>query len=173
MWVKGSTRRSITVLSTSVISPIVTRRTFFPVASAASRMMRCILWKTGFSGWARMAMTLSWMPDASCLIPSSPFETSLSEAIPALSTAWESIASMMTSSPMRLISRSTRSRFTRMVAGGAADAAASEVGAGFSCIGVSVCWDGATGGVSALGTCEPPASWSADAICLSTDGVSG
>jgi hypothetical protein len=59
----------------------------FPVASAASRMILCILWKTGFSGCARMAMTLSWMPEASCLIPSRPFDTSLSEARPALSTA--------------------------------------------------------------------------------------
>jgi hypothetical protein len=59
----------------------------FPVASAASRMILCILWNTGFNGCARMAMTLSWMPEASCLIPSRPFETSLSEARPALSTA--------------------------------------------------------------------------------------
>jgi hypothetical protein len=54
----------------------------FPVASAASRIILCILWNTGFSGCARIAMTLSWIPEASCLIPSRPLETSLSEARP-------------------------------------------------------------------------------------------
>ncbi|MNY37148.1 hypothetical protein D3C86_1716860 [compost metagenome] len=59
MWVIGSARRSTTVLSTSVSSPDVTRRTRLPVISATSRTRRGMRWNTDFTGWARMAMTLS------------------------------------------------------------------------------------------------------------------
>ncbi len=50
MWVNGSARRSMTVLSTSVASPSVLSRTSFPVASQTSRIIRDILWKQGFHG---------------------------------------------------------------------------------------------------------------------------
>ena len=67
MWVSGSASRSITVLSTSVLSPRVTSLAFLPVASEASRTMRDMRWKSGFTGWARIAMTPSWMSRASSL----------------------------------------------------------------------------------------------------------
>ena len=59
MCVNGSERRSMTVLSTSVFSPSVIRRTSFPTAEEASRTIRDILWKRDFTGWARIIMTLS------------------------------------------------------------------------------------------------------------------
>ena len=51
--------RSITVLSTSVCSPSVTRRTDLPVRAATSRTRRGMRWNTDFTGCARIAITLS------------------------------------------------------------------------------------------------------------------
>ncbi len=72
MWVSGSARRSMTVLSTSVASPSVTRRTDLPVIAATSRTSRGIRWNTDFTGWARIAMTLSWISRVSCSSSSRP-----------------------------------------------------------------------------------------------------
>ena len=47
MWVSGSASSSTTVLSTSVDSPSVRRRTSLPVASATSRTMRDMRWNSG------------------------------------------------------------------------------------------------------------------------------
>ena len=59
IWVMGSVSRSMTVLSTSVPSPSVTRRTCLPVMAATSRTRRGMRWNTDLTGWARMAITLS------------------------------------------------------------------------------------------------------------------
>ena len=71
MWTRGSDRRSMTVLSTSQPSPSVTRRTDLPTMAATSRTRRGMRWKTARTGWARMAITLSWMSWIRCSSPSS------------------------------------------------------------------------------------------------------
>ncbi len=117
MLVIGSVSRSITVLSTSVPSPSVTSRACLPVRLAISRTRRGIRWKTAFTGWARMAVTLSWISRVSCSRPSRPTRTLEALEKPASITFWASMAWLITSSPTRSIRRSTRSRSTRIVVG--------------------------------------------------------
>ena len=81
-------------------------------------------WNTDFTGWARMAMTLSWISRVSSSRSSSPTEMPDDRARPLSTTRWASMACWITSSPTTLISRSTRSRSTRMV--GAALAAVTD-----------------------------------------------
>ena len=59
MWVSGSLSRSMIVLSTSVVSPTISSRTFLPVLADSSRTSRGMRWNTDFTGWARIDMTLS------------------------------------------------------------------------------------------------------------------
>ena len=115
MWVSGSARRSMTVLSTSVFSPSVTRRTDLPVMSATSRTIRDMRWNTDFTGCARIAITLSWISRVSCSSSSRPMMTPEAARSPPRSRCCASMAWLMTSSPTRLMRRSTRSRSTRMV----------------------------------------------------------
>ncbi|MND28962.1 hypothetical protein D3C80_194600 [compost metagenome] len=86
-----------------------------PTMSATSRTIRDMRWKTGLTGCARIAMTESWISRVSCCSSSRPM---LIDDTPLLSfsmTLCESIAWLITSSPTRLIRRSTRSRSTRIV----------------------------------------------------------
>ena len=55
----GSARRSTKLLSTSVISPSMTKFTSLPVASPASLTIRAMRWNSGFTGCARIAITAS------------------------------------------------------------------------------------------------------------------
>ena len=82
----------MTVLSTSVASPSVTRCTDLPVASATSRMIRDIRWNTGLTGWARMAITLSWISRESCSSSSRPIATEDERTTPASEARCASIA---------------------------------------------------------------------------------
>ena len=50
------------VLSTSVVSPNISIWTFLPVFADSSRTSRGIRWNTELTGWARIAMTLSFRP---------------------------------------------------------------------------------------------------------------
>ena len=58
-WVRGSDNCSITVLSTSVFSPLITSRACLPSLVDRSRTRRGALENSALTGWARMAMTLS------------------------------------------------------------------------------------------------------------------
>ena len=109
----------MTVLSTSVLSPSVTRRTGLPVMSATSRTMRGMRWNTDFTGCARIAMTLSWISRVSCsqLVEAHVDDGGALRARFSM-TLCDSIAWLMTSSPTRSIRRSTRSRSTRIVVAG-------------------------------------------------------
>ena len=115
MCVKGSARRSITVRSTSAPSPSVFSRTFLPVASATSRTMRAMRWNSGRTGCARIAITLSWISRVRCSRSSRPVAMLAFLTAPASSTRCVNMAWLMTSSPIRLMSRSTRSRSTLIV----------------------------------------------------------
>ena len=92
MWVSGSDSRSITVLSTSVFSPSVTRRTCLLTIAAVSRTRRGMRWNTLFTGWARMAMTLSWISRVSCSKSSSAMTAADARGRPASAMRWLSIA---------------------------------------------------------------------------------
>ncbi len=177
MWVIGSDRRSITVLSTSVPSPSVIRRACFLVWAATSRTSRGMRWNTDFTGWARMAMTLSWISRVSCSSSSKPTAMVDDRASPASWTRWASMAWLITSSPTRLMRRSTRSRSTRMVgatavepAFAASPGAASAAGAGRG---------GATGITGAEGAAMGAAGSAFSAVAArisamtSTSGVDG
>ena len=115
MWVSGSASSSTTVLSTSVDSPSVRSRTSLPVASATSRTIRDMRWNSGRTGWARIAITLSWISRVSRSSSSRLLVTSRSRTWLECSTRCVSMAWLMTSSPTRLMSLSTRSRSTRIV----------------------------------------------------------
>ena len=82
MWVSGSARRSITVLSTSVASPSMTSRTSLPVSAATSRTRRGMRWNTALTGCALIAITLSWICRVSCSSSSRPLATPAARAIP-------------------------------------------------------------------------------------------
>ncbi len=116
MWVSGSTNCSITVLSTSVDSPSVTKCADFCARSEASRTMRAMRWNSGFTGCARIAITFSWISrvrlrrSVRLVINWPPLPK------PASWTHWVSTAWLITSSPTMLMSRSTSSRSTRTVA---------------------------------------------------------
>ena len=103
----------MTVLSTSVFSPSVMRRTSFFTAEEDSRTIRLIRWKSDFTGCARIIITLSWMSRVRRWNSSSPFIASECGERPACSRLCDSMAWLITSSPTRLTSRSIRSRSTR------------------------------------------------------------
>ena len=67
MWVSGSASRSITVLSTSVASPSVRRRDVLAGHVGGFAHDRgAMRWNSDFTGWARIAITLSWISRVSC-----------------------------------------------------------------------------------------------------------
>ena len=116
MWVSGSVSRSMTVRSTSVDSPSTTSRTRLPVAASASRTSRAMRWNTAFTGWARMAITLSWMSRVSWLRSSSAWVTLSVRRQASAEMRSARMAWCTTSSPTRSTRRSTRGRSTRIAA---------------------------------------------------------
>ena len=75
MWVSGSASARSPSCRPRCASPSVTRRTCLPVRSATSRTRRGMRWNTDFTGWARIAITLSWISRVSCSRSSSPIAT--------------------------------------------------------------------------------------------------
>ncbi len=92
MCVSGSARSSITVLSISVPSPSVFRRTSLFTAAAASRTIRPMRWNSDLTGCARIIITLSWMSRVSCRNSSRPVATGELGGTPASITDCDSIA---------------------------------------------------------------------------------
>ena len=72
MCVSGSFNCSMTVLSISVVSPIVTIRTSLPSWPPGRARCRGIRANTDFTGWARIAITLSCNSRALCASASMP-----------------------------------------------------------------------------------------------------
>ena len=140
--VSGSPSRSITVLSSSVLSPETSSRTCFPVLAVNSRKMRGTRLKTEPIGWARIAIADSWM---SRVNPSSSASSSVA-ARPSPASRCAIIAWAMTSSPTASINLSSLPSSIRIdwpMAGGAGGGAADGAGA---------VWADA-GGAAATGGC--------------------
>ena len=102
MWISGSNSCSITVLSTSVVSPLMSRRTFLPVSTARSRTSRGMRANTDLTGWVRMAMTPSCRLRACCVSSSMLRDRVGNLSVGSTDSCSASMDWLMTSSPTRL-----------------------------------------------------------------------
>src|ERR1051325_618807 len=115
MWVSGSLSRSMMVLSTSVVSPTISIETFLPVLADSSRTSRGIRWNTELTGWARIAITLSFRPRVWRTRSDRMFEIRAPVCSGNSSMTCCSMAWAITSSPTMFTTRSIFSSSTRMV----------------------------------------------------------